>query len=433
MPLIILTGYPCSGLSYRARQLSASLEAIQEEYLASIHDDGSDDSTKTKPRYKIHVVTSHDEAHPRTVYDNARSEKEARAVVYAKTKRALGRDSIVIVDGMNYIKGWRYQLWCEAKALSTTSCVVHVGTPAAQCIANNQARLRRREQQQQQQQRGNGQSEKAPETPEGSQTETSNNTPDTTPAEPDTEEPYPPELLDNLIFRYEEPSTYSRWDKPLFTVPWSDKEPPVHDIWTALTGTTIAQQPEPDTTPLAEALSASLQLSSNNNNRSYAPSVVTKATTAGGMSRNGLPRPKVKPHQATVLPAATDPTALYSLEKSISAIINAIRTFTLSTPSAEAAVAQSADGRGITIPVPEASFPVFIPAHVATGGTTDELAGAGGILALPRLQRLRRQWIGLNRAYIGQSHGAGGGGLTMDQVPDAFVRFLNAEFSGDDA
>lgn len=160
--------------------------------------------------------------------------------------------------------------------------------------------------------------------------------------------------------------------------------------------------------------------------------MVTKATTAG-VSRAGLPRPKVKPHQATILPTATDPTALYSLEKRISAIINAIRTFTLSTPSAEAAVAQSSDGRGITIPVPEASSPVFIPAHVATGGTTDELAGAGGILALPRLQRLRRQWIGLNRAYIGQSHGAGGGGLTMDQVPDAFVRFLNAEFSGDDA
>ncbi|GAD95574.1 RNA polymerase II Elongator complex associated protein Kti12, putative [Paecilomyces variotii No. 5] len=426
MPLIILTGYPCSGLSYRARQLSASLEAVQEEYLASIADD--DDATaasKPKPRYKIHVVTSHDEAHPRTVYDNARSEKEARAVVYAKTKRALGRDSIVIVDGMNYIKGWRYQLWCEAKALSTTSCVVHVGTPANQCVANNQARLRRKQEQQ-----GNEQ-------PQDSQNEASNQTAEAAQAEPqlelDTEEPYPPELLDNLIFRYEEPSTYSRWDKPLFTVPWSDKEPPVHDIWTALTGTTIAK---PDATQqamlLADALSASGQSSAHNNNPSYAPSVVTKATTAG-VSRNGLPRPKVKPHQATVLPTATDPTALYSLEKRISAIINAIRTFTLATPSAEAAVAQSPDGRGITIPVPEASSPVFIPAHVATGGTTDELAGAGGILALPRLQRLRRQWIGLNRAYIGQSHGAGGGGLTMDQVPDAFVRFLNAEFSGDDA
>ncbi|KAL1873778.1 kti12, chromatin associated [Paecilomyces lecythidis] len=432
MPLIILTGYPCSGLSYRARQLSTSLEAVQEEYLASIADDDETAASKPKPRYKIHVVTSHDEAHPRTVYDNARSEKEARAVVYAKTKRALGRDSIVIVDGMNYIKGWRYQLWCEAKALSTTSCVVHVGTPADQCVANNQARLRRKESQQ-----GNEQTQTPP-TQHDSHNETSNQTPETAQTQPqpelDPEEPYPPELLDNLIFRYEEPSTYSRWDKPLFTVPWSDKEPPIHDIWTALTGTTIAKpDATPHATPLADALSAaSGQSSANNNNPSYAPSVVTKATTAG-VSRAGLPRPKVKPHQATILPTATDPTALYSLEKRISAIINAIRTFTLSTPSAEAAVAQSADGRGITIPVPEASSPVFIPAHVATGGTTDELAGAGGILALPRLQRLRRQWIGLNRAYIGQSHGAGGGGLTMDQVPDAFVRFLNADFSGDDA
>lgn len=36
----------------------------------------------------------------------------------------LGRDSFVILDGMNYIKGYRYQLWCEAKALGTTCCVV---------------------------------------------------------------------------------------------------------------------------------------------------------------------------------------------------------------------------------------------------------------------------------------------------------------------
>lgn len=61
-------------------------------------------------------------------------------------------------------------------------------------------------------------------------------------------------------------------------------------------------------------------------------------------------------------------------------------------------------------------------------GTTEELAGAGGVLALPRLQRLRRQWISLNRSYIGFGHG--GGALTVDQIGDAFVRFLNAEFSG---
>lgn len=30
----------------------------------------------------------------------------------------------MILDGMNYIKGYRYQLWCEAKALGTMCCVV---------------------------------------------------------------------------------------------------------------------------------------------------------------------------------------------------------------------------------------------------------------------------------------------------------------------
>lgn len=36
----------------------------------------------------------------------------------------LGKDSIVIADGLNYIKGFRYQLYCESKASETPSCVV---------------------------------------------------------------------------------------------------------------------------------------------------------------------------------------------------------------------------------------------------------------------------------------------------------------------
>jgi tRNA uridine 5-carbamoylmethylation protein Kti12 len=41
-------------------------------------------------------------------------------------KRLLSRDDIVIADGLNYIKGFRYQLYCEAKALQTPSCVVRL-------------------------------------------------------------------------------------------------------------------------------------------------------------------------------------------------------------------------------------------------------------------------------------------------------------------
>jgi protein KTI12 len=54
----------------------------------------------------------------------AKSEKPARGAFYSAIQRALSKDDIVIADGMNYIKGFRYQLYCEAKALSTPHCVV---------------------------------------------------------------------------------------------------------------------------------------------------------------------------------------------------------------------------------------------------------------------------------------------------------------------
>ncbi|PLN85825.1 chromatin associated protein KTI12 [Aspergillus taichungensis] len=430
MPLIILTGYPCSGLTYRAHQLSAALQEAQQ----TLFDTGVLPPTKTP--YKIHVVSTHNNSdHPRTVYDNARSEKQTRGVAYTRARRLLGRDSIVILDGMNYIKGYRYQLWCEAKALGTSCCVVHVGTPIDQCIANNEARLQRKEQQS----KSDGEKESA------RQTETAHGSNDDTQKQEDQanqdEDPYPAALLNNLIFRYEEPSTHSRWDKPLFTVPWSDPEPPSADIWTALSGIPHPSHTpaDPDTTTTTiSPLAAALSNTHLTDTASIAPSTTT--TRAGGPT-NRLGRPKIKPHQATVLPAATDSSLLYSFEKRTSSIITAIRTFTLSNPSASAALAQSSPSNnnnnnnqppGITIPVPDTPEPVFIPAHIATAGSTDELAGAGGILALPRLQRLRRQWIAMNRAHVASNYGSNPGGLSAEQVPGAFVRFLNAELAGDD-
>lgn len=252
-------------------------------------------------------------------------------------------------------------------------------------------------------------------------------------ADLDDEDPYPPELLNNLIYRYEEPSTHNRWDKPLFTVPWSDAAPPVGDIWAAITGTTLPTSSSLPSVhkPISNLLSSETADSRPSDAASVAPST---ATTTARTATGALLRPKIKPHQATVQPAATDPTALYNMEKRTSAVISTIRSFTLANPSAEAALAQSPDGgRGITIPMPAdvASTSVFIPAHVVASATTDELAGAGGILALPRLQRLRRQWVGLNRAYVAQNQGQGKGALSADQVGDAFVRFLNAEFAGE--
>ncbi|KAL3432740.1 chromatin associated protein KTI12 [Aspergillus tetrazonus] len=351
----------------------------------------------------------------------------------------LGRDSFVILDGMNYIKGYRYQLWCEAKALGTTCCVVHVGTPIDQCIAINEARLRKKNASQP----DDSAKESRDENPKP--TTNPSSSPDSTfssTESKDESDPYPPDLLNNLIFRYEEPSMNSRWDKPLFTVPYTDAEPPIAEIWTALTGI-----PHPETQEKGDTISElAASLTSTTISPSYAASTTT---TTPGASRGGLssrPRVAIKPHQATVAPATADSSALYNMEKRTSAIVQAIRSFTLANPSAKAALASSKQQQqasalddedftrqeeGIRIPVPDSSTPVFIPAHIASGSVTDDLAAAGGILALPRLQRLRRQWISLNRAYIAGPHAAvkGGGGLREGEIGDAFVRFLNADFA----
>jgi protein KTI12 len=145
----------------------------------------------------------------------ARPEKDARATFYAAIKRVLTEDDVVIADGMNYIKGYRYQLYCEAKAMETPSCVVHVGTPASKCKEWNNLILERHR------------------NIKDSAEHTSSST-DTTKDNCQVVEPYDEDVIDNLIFRYEEPNGMTKWDSPLFVVPWTDEDVPGETIWEAM-------------------------------------------------------------------------------------------------------------------------------------------------------------------------------------------------------
>ena len=115
MQLILISGYPASGKTYRSNQLA-------DFFRSKIHD--SSDARIS------HLTVCHVDDQSlglsRDVYREARTEKDARATLYSAVKRALGKDTIVIADGLNYIKGFRYQLYCEAKALQTPSCVVRL-------------------------------------------------------------------------------------------------------------------------------------------------------------------------------------------------------------------------------------------------------------------------------------------------------------------
>lgn len=78
----------------------------------------------------MHLINDQSLGVSRSVYHTAKAEKDARAEEYSAVKRVLGRDDIVIADGLNYIKGFRYQLYCEAKAVQTPSCVVSCYRPS---------------------------------------------------------------------------------------------------------------------------------------------------------------------------------------------------------------------------------------------------------------------------------------------------------------
>lgn len=170
---------------------------------------------------------------------------------------------------------------------------------------------------------------------------------------------YPSDIFDNLIFRFEEPNGMTRWDSPLFTVLFDDAAPPHDEIWDALIG-------------------------------------------VGGETK------KVKPNQATMMvghqtwgiefvtadrlqkPAA-ESDYLYELDKTTQSILNAITGW-------------QKDHVG------------EFGGQITIGDQVIELPA--GPVSLPQLQRIRRQFISLNRQHS----------LPKSRISDSFVEYLNSNF-----
>ncbi|CAN6641632.1 protein Kti12p [Trichomonascus vanleenenianus] len=183
MPLIMITGYPSAGKTTRAVDLKAKVEAKIAADLAF-------------KDYSVVLINDESLSIPKENYRNTQTEKMLRGTQISAVKRHLDRTTIVILDNMTYIKGFRYQLYCEAKSAFTNSCVIHVGAPKDVCREWNSRR---------------------------------------------GEDAWAQDLFDALLFRYEEPNGMSRWDSPLFTVPYVDKELPINEIWETL----VLQKPKP--------------------------------------------------------------------------------------------------------------------------------------------------------------------------------------------
>ncbi|MCJ1418491.1 hypothetical protein MMC32_004839 [Xylographa parallela] len=291
MPLILLSGYPSAGKTYRAQQLHS-------DFIARI-------ASSSNPRHtRFTVVQINDQSLglSRDLYRDAKTEKDARATAYSAVKRALGKECIVLCDGLNYIKGFRYQMYCEAKAVGTGSCVVHVGTPISKCREIN-ARLL---------------------------------------TDSVEDGGYAEDVFENLVFRYEEPNGMARWDSPLFTVPYDDETPPFEAIWEAMVGSE------------------------------------SKAKV-------------VKPNLATVLSPAMESDYLYELDKTTQEILQTVLTWQTDHPGESGGAINLTEGT------------LELPTHP---------------LSLPQLQRLRRQYLGLNRQRT----------LAKNRIRENFVAYLNNSF-----
>lgn len=154
MPLVVVCGQPSSGKSTVAAQLASAFGCC-----------GLDVALVDEPSLHFSRDTS---------YDSTVNEKNTRAKLRSEVERAVSRTGITIMDTLNNIKGYRYELWCLARAAGTRYCMVHVDTPVETCRSWNDAR------------------------PE--------------------DQRYPPAIFEDLAGRFERPDSRNRWDSPLFTV-----------------------------------------------------------------------------------------------------------------------------------------------------------------------------------------------------------------------
>lgn len=154
MPLIIVTGYPSSGKS--------TTSTLIKEYLAK------------EKGVTVDVVSENDLVEDKdATYRDSIKEKTVRGELKAAAIRGLDKKRVLIVDGLNYIKGFRYELYCASKAAKTTQCTVHCDLSPEDAWSWNEGR--------------------------GNQTSR-----------------YSKETFDGLVMRYEAPIAHNRWDSPLF-------------------------------------------------------------------------------------------------------------------------------------------------------------------------------------------------------------------------
>lgn len=146
MALVVLSGVPGSGKTTLANNLKPLFEATGRSCI-------------------IVSEPSVEEG----AFSASRRETTARSDFKSAVHRSLIPDQVVIADGMNFIKGFRYELWCFARESGLSFC-------CAFCEATDEEATER------------------------------------------SKHRYPAETLKDLIGRMERPNDKQKWDRPLIVV-----------------------------------------------------------------------------------------------------------------------------------------------------------------------------------------------------------------------
>lgn len=96
-----MCGVPSSGKSTRAAELKEFFESQKQKVVHVINENEI---------VKNSGVLKND------VYENSPKEKMIRADLKSNSLRKLNKNDLVIMDGGNYIKGYRYEIYCASKS-----------------------------------------------------------------------------------------------------------------------------------------------------------------------------------------------------------------------------------------------------------------------------------------------------------------------------
>lgn len=122
MALVVICGQPCSGKSTAARCLAKAI-------------------TETEPKQTPRIIDELSfHLDPNQCHADMASEKNWRGLLRSEVDRSLSKDNVIIVDSLNNIKGYRYELWCLARSTGVRYCVLYCDAEITHCRAWNQER-----------------------------------------------------------------------------------------------------------------------------------------------------------------------------------------------------------------------------------------------------------------------------------------------------